>query len=112
MATTITQTAGEIAVVDDLSAPTILVDTFSGIISTGGVIVFGCTRTVLTVQSDTEMTPKRHVILRLALPVGSFPGLVTLLNDQMAQMVMEGAAGEAHQWTQAQRTTWMARWKL
>ena len=90
MLTSATLATSGLEVVDDLSAPTIFVDSFSGIISIGGAIVFGCCETVLVVESDSVMTPKRKVVLRLAIPVGSLPGLADMLQAQVALMVKDG----------------------
>lgn len=76
--------------VDDLSAPTILVDSFAGIISINGVHIFGCTQAVLQVSSDTEMTPQKKVVLRLAIPTGSLPAIARLFKEQVDQLVASG----------------------
>jgi hypothetical protein len=83
--------SGQVQTVDDLSAPTILVDTFSGFIATGGVVILGCLNTMLLVETDEVMTPKKKVVLRLAIPFGSLPALTELLQTQVAQMVRDGA---------------------
>jgi hypothetical protein len=81
---------GSMATMDDLSAPTILVDAFSGIVGVNGVLVIGCTQAVLRVHSDTKMEPQKKVVLRLALPVGSLRSMARLLQDQVAQLERDG----------------------
>jgi hypothetical protein len=78
------------ATIDDLSAPTILVDAFSGIIGINGVITIGCTQAVLRVASDTDMVPQKKVVLRLALPTGSIRGMAKLLQDQVSVLERDG----------------------
>lgn len=94
------QVSSGVQSVDDLSAPTILVDAFSGVIASNGVVVIGCTQTVLMVESDQVMTPMKKVVLRLAVPAGSLPAFADFFQSQVKQMISDGvlqAGGGVHQ---------------
>lgn len=83
--------SSDLSVVDDMSAPTILVDSLAGAITLNGVLVFGCTQTILEVHSATVMVPKRKIVARLAIPVGSLPTIANFFRDQLAQMEADGS---------------------
>jgi len=81
---------GQLPIADDLSAPTILVDSVSGVIHANGVLTFGCTQTVLQVHSESEMAATRKVVLRLAMPTASLPAIAAMMQSQVSQMVADG----------------------
>lgn len=77
---------------DDLTAPTIVVDGIAGALGTNGMITFGCVQSVLEVSGVAEMVPKRKMVLRLAIPIGAFPGIATFFQKQLETMIAEGMA--------------------
>jgi hypothetical protein len=81
---------GQVPIADDLSAPTILVDSIAGVIQANGVLTFGCTQTVLQVHSEAEMAATRRIVLRLAMPTASLPAIAALMQTQVSQMVADG----------------------
>jgi hypothetical protein len=66
------------------------VDSISGVLSGSGVVIIGFTQSVLQVNSRTEMTPHRKVVLRLAIPAGAFPGIADFFKSQHGKMVEDG----------------------
>jgi hypothetical protein len=90
MAEQIKVQSADLPVVDDPSAPTILVDSIAGVIGTNGVFVFGCTQTILEVISGTEMMPKRKIVARLAIPIGALHTIAAFFQDQALQLQVDG----------------------
>lgn len=82
--------------IDDLSAPTILVDAFSGVISTNGVVVFGGIQSMLQVRSDADMTPVKKVVMRLAIPIGSLPSVAEMFTSQVQKMLKDGSIAQVN----------------
>ncbi|MDG1971279.1 MAG: hypothetical protein P8I56_09935 [Paracoccaceae bacterium] len=77
-------------IIDDLSAPTILVDGVNGVIGMPGVVIFNLTQTVLKAETDSSMEAVRTVTARLAVPFGAMPQIVEFMNRQLTRMQEDG----------------------
>ncbi len=75
---------------DDLSAPTIVIDSIHGAVGTPGMVVFNCGQTMLHVAPDNSMTETTKIVLRLAVPSGILPTLTNYFQGQLKSMIDAG----------------------
>lgn len=85
-----------LGILDDLSAPQILVDGVAGAMLSGGVATINCISTVLQVEPSGDMMQSRKVVLRLSIPFGALEEVANSLSRQAHILAHEtNEAGDA-----------------
>lgn len=88
---TLRMTSGDARFVDDLSAPTIVVDGIAGAMGIGGMVAINCTQMVLSAKSADEFEPIKTVAVRLAIPVSAFSQITQFFQLHLERMVEDGS---------------------